>query len=137
VQIRLGSTASGEDTYVPLTSLVPFVHPNDLVIGGWDINNLNLADAMARARVLDWGLQQKLRPYMTDIVPLPSIYIPDFIAANQKDRANNVLEVRIRFAGNAPFLIPHHSRRAPSRSSSSVCARTSASSRRRTSSTRS
>jgi myo-inositol-1-phosphate synthase len=28
---------------------------------------------------------------MKDIKPLPSIYFPDFIAANQKDRADNVL----------------------------------------------
>lgn len=77
-----------------MNALVPMVNPNDLVIGGWDINNLNLADAMERAKVLDWGLQQKLRPFMKDMVPLPSIYIPDFIAANQKDRANNVLEAR-------------------------------------------
>lgn len=96
LKVRLGSTASGEDTYVPMNCLVPMVNPNDLVIGGWDINNMNLADAMERAKVLDWGLQQKLRPYMKDMVPLPSIYIPDFIAANQKDRANNVLEVQSR-----------------------------------------
>jgi myo-inositol-1-phosphate synthase len=61
------------------------------VIGGWDINNANLAEAMQRAQVLDWDLQRQLIPYMKDIVPLPSIYIPDFIAANQSDRANNVI----------------------------------------------
>jgi myo-inositol-1-phosphate synthase len=61
------------------------------VIGGWDINNANLADAMQRAQVLDWDLQRQLIPYMKDIVPLPSIYIPDFIAANQSDRANNII----------------------------------------------
>jgi len=52
---------------------------------------MNLAEAMERACVFDWDLQRQLIPYMKDIVPLPSIYIPDFIAANQKDRANNVL----------------------------------------------
>lgn len=46
---------------------------------------------MQRAQVLDWDLQRQLIPYMKDIVPLPSIYIPDFIAANQSDRANNVI----------------------------------------------
>jgi len=30
-------------------------------------------------------------PYLRDITPLPSIYQEDFIAANQKDRADNVL----------------------------------------------
>lgn len=28
---------------------------------------------------------------MESIVPMPSIYYPDFIAANQGDRANNVI----------------------------------------------
>ena len=58
---------------------------------GWDISSMNLADAMERAKVLDWGLQQQLRPYMEDIKPRPSVYFPEFIAANQADRADNVL----------------------------------------------
>lgn len=95
-----------EDVYVPLKNLVfcffykfyknilklPMIDPNDIVFGGWDINGANLADAMERAQVLDWDLQRQLIPYMKDIKPLPSIYIPDFIAANQKDRANNLLK---------------------------------------------
>ncbi|KAJ0388830.1 hypothetical protein P43SY_011627 [Pythium insidiosum] len=68
------------------------VHPNDMVIGGWDISSLNLGDAMKRAEVLDYDLQRQLYPMMKDIKPLPSIYYPDFIAANQADRADNVLK---------------------------------------------
>lgn len=82
---------TGEDVFVGLKNLVPMVDPNDIVLGGWDINNANLAEAMERAKVLDWDLQRQLIPYMKDMKPLPSIYLPDFIAANQKDRANNVL----------------------------------------------
>jgi myo-inositol-1-phosphate synthase len=67
------------------------VEPNDIVVSGWDISSLNLADAMERAQVFDWDLQRQLIPYMKEIKPLPGIYIPDFIAANQKDRADNVL----------------------------------------------
>merc|ERR1719409_2296967 len=67
------------------------VHPNDLVIGGWDISGLSLADAMKRAKVLDVTLQEQLRPHMQQLTPLPSIYYPDFIAANQSERADNVL----------------------------------------------
>lgn len=52
---------------------------------------MNLADAMERARVLDYGLQQQLRPYMECLKPRQSIYFPDFIAANQEERADNVL----------------------------------------------
>ena len=29
---------------------------------------------------------------MKNMKPLPSIYIPDFIAANQNDRANNLIK---------------------------------------------
>merc|ERR1712137_146449 len=90
--VRIGSDANGEDTYVPLKSLLPMVEMNDIVIGGWDINNMNLADAMERAKVFDYDLQRQLKPYMQDIVPLPSIYDEDFVAANQKARANHCLE---------------------------------------------
>ena len=60
-------------------------------VSGWDISSMNLADAMSRAQVLEYELQQKLNPYMKNLKPRPSIYFPSFIAANQKDRADNVL----------------------------------------------
>lgn len=53
---------------------------------------MNLADAMARAKVLDIDLQKQLRPYMESMVPLPGIFDPDFVAANQGSRANNVIQ---------------------------------------------
>uniref|UniRef100_A0A804RA41 Inositol-3-phosphate synthase n=1 Tax=Zea mays TaxID=4577 RepID=A0A804RA41_MAIZE len=68
------------------------VNPDDLVFGGWDISSMNLADAMTRAKVLDIDLQKQLRPYMESMVPLPGVYDPDFIAANQGSRANNVIK---------------------------------------------
>jgi len=90
--VSLGTDPSTkEEIFVPLKAMLPMVDPNEIVWGGWDINSANLADAMQRAKVLDWDLQRQLIPYMKDIKPLPSIYIPDFIAANQKDRADNVL----------------------------------------------
>lgn len=42
-------------------------------------------------RLQDFDLQQKLKPMMKSTKPLPSIYFPDFIAANQAERADNVL----------------------------------------------
>lgn len=81
---------TGNDVYAPFNSIVPLVNPNDLVVGGWDISKAPLDEAMKRAKVLDVTLQEKLQPYLKEIVPLPSIYYPDFIALNQKDRANNV-----------------------------------------------
>jgi len=92
--VRLGTTASGEQIYVPMNKMVPLVNPDNLVIGGWDINNYNLADAMKRAGVLPVTLQQQLRPEMSQLHPLPGLYYPDFIASNQEDRADNCIEGR-------------------------------------------
>jgi len=90
--LRLGSDESGDDVFLPFHRILPMVNPNDIVFGGWDINGANLVEAMERAQVLDYDLQRQLVPYLKDIKPLPAIYIPDFIAANQSDRADNVLE---------------------------------------------
>lgn len=68
------------------------VHPNDLVIGGWDISGLNLAQSMDRAAVLEPTLKALVKKEMAEMVPLPSIYYPDFIAANQEDRADNLID---------------------------------------------
>ena len=46
---------------------------------------------MVRAQVFDVDLQRQLMEHMAPLKPLPSIYFPDFIAANQSDRADNVL----------------------------------------------
>lgn len=89
--IKLGIDEQGNDVYVPFNSVLPFVSPNDFVVGGWDINGANLGDAMARSQVLEYDLQQQLRGEMAKTVPLPSIYYPDFIAANQDERADNCI----------------------------------------------
>lgn len=90
--VRIGSDdATGKEIHIPFNSVLPMVNPNDLVVGGWDINGANLAEAMKRGKVLNIELQNKLTPYMKDIVPLPSVYYPSFIAANQDKRANNLI----------------------------------------------
>lgn len=88
--VCLGTGPNG-DVYIPLKDLLPMVHPNDIIFDGWDISSLNLADATERAQVLDCGLQRQLRPHLEKLKPRPSIYCPDFIAANQADRADNVM----------------------------------------------
>lgn len=52
---------------------------------------MNMGEAMKRSKVLEPSLQGQLYDEMAAMVPLPSIYFPDFIAANQADRADNVL----------------------------------------------
>jgi len=68
------------------------VHPNDILLDGWDISGMNMAEAMARARVLDVDLQRQLAPAMRGMKPRRSIFDPSFIAANQASRADNVIE---------------------------------------------
>jgi len=93
--VRLGTTPAGEEIFLPMKDMMPMVNPSELVVGGWDINSMNLGDAMARAGVLEYDLQRKLQPELEKIVPLPSIYYPDFIASNQEDRANHVIPGQI------------------------------------------
>lgn len=90
--VRLGMNSAGESVYIPFKNMLPMVDPNDLVIGGWDISSMNIADGMRRAKVLDYDLQQQLIPHLEKLKPLPSIYHPDFIAKNQCDRADNLIE---------------------------------------------
>lgn len=91
--IKLGTCAkTATDINIPFHDILPMVHPNDLVIGGWDISGLNLAEAMDRAAVLEPTLKAQVKKEMAEMVPLPSIYYPDFIAANQEDRATNLVE---------------------------------------------
>ena len=91
--IKLGSDSeTSEEINIPFHDMLPMVHPNDLVVGGWDISKMNIADSMDRAQVLEPTLKSLVRKEMSLMSPLPSVYYPDFIAANQEDRADNVLE---------------------------------------------
>ena len=89
--VRLGTDMAGDTVHIPFKNLLPMVEPNDIVIGGWDISTDNLGQAMRKAKVIDYDLQRQLEPIMSELIPLPSIYYKDFIAANQTDRATNLL----------------------------------------------
>ncbi|GAW21037.1 hypothetical protein ANO14919_105500 [Xylariales sp. No.14919] len=90
--MKLGTDAQTmQDVNIPFHDVLPIVHPNDLVIGGWDISRMDLAAAMDRAAVLEPTLKAQVKKEMSQMVPLPSIYYPDFIAANQEDRADNLI----------------------------------------------
>ncbi|CAG8971212.1 hypothetical protein HYALB_00001375 [Hymenoscyphus albidus] len=91
--MKLGTNAkTAKDVNIPFHDVLPMVHPNDLAIGGWDISGMNLAAAMDRAAVLEPTLKARVKKEMVEMVPLPSIYYPDFIAANQEDRADNLIQ---------------------------------------------
>lgn len=45
VQVRVGNY-KGEEVHVPFSSLLPMVHPNDFVLGGWDISGEGRCSAL-------------------------------------------------------------------------------------------
>lgn len=55
--MKLGNDASGNSVHIPFKNILPMVSPNDIVVGGWDISSTSIADAMRRAKVLDYDLQ--------------------------------------------------------------------------------
>ncbi|THU98029.1 inositol-3-phosphate synthase [Dendrothele bispora CBS 962.96] len=91
--VRIGTEpGTGREVHVPVSDVLPMVHPNDLVLGGWDISGMPMDKAMFRAKVLDYDLARQVAPHMELLgSPLPSVYYPDFIAANQEARADNVI----------------------------------------------
>ncbi|CAD2108337.1 myo-inositol-1-phosphate synthase [Plasmodium vinckei petteri] len=90
--IRLGyDKIEKEHSYCPIYNLVELYNPENIVYGGWDINNLNLKDCLIRNKVFDRDLVEKIKNDL-DYVPLKSVYFKgNFIAANQQKRVNNIL----------------------------------------------
>lgn len=90
--VLLGTDMNSKDVYIGMDQFIPMVNPNDIYVDGWDISSLNIGDSMKRAKVLDINLQDQLYKKLSQIKPRPSIYDPDFIAANQADRADNLIQ---------------------------------------------
>jgi myo-inositol-1-phosphate synthase len=66
------------------------VNPVDMIVHGWDISGKNLYEACKRAHVLEPTLIEQLKEDLINITPLPATLNPEYIAANQADRADNV-----------------------------------------------
>lgn len=89
--ILVGSDCNFKDVYLPMRDFLPMANPDDIVVDGWDISSFNIGDAMKRAEVLEVNLQDQLYTKLSKLKPMPSIYDKDFIAANQSDRADNLI----------------------------------------------
>ena len=96
--LNLGTDAFGKDLYVPFKDVLPMVKPEDLVLDGWDISDLNLYESMQRAKVLEIQLQHKLKPLMEGLKPRKALYDPKFVASNQQDRVNNIFQTTDKWA---------------------------------------
>ena len=80
-----------KDVHKPIKELIPMANPVDFEISGWDIKAENLYESAVRSKVLEPTLLEQLKEEMEQINPLPAILNPDYIAANQADRMDNVL----------------------------------------------
>nr|CAG4719089.1 unnamed protein product [Naegleria fowleri] len=87
----------GGQQYCALKDVVPMLNPDELFVDGWDISNLNIYDSCRRAKVLDIEVQKALEEELKQYKPRAAIYDPDFIAANQNDRANNFIAATHKF----------------------------------------
>ena len=91
--VYIGVDDTGKDVYLPLKDLIPMINPNDIVLDGWDISKLNLYESMQRAKVIDVNLQKQLEPSLKGLKPRKAIFDLNFVALNQGDRADNVLNI--------------------------------------------
>ena len=90
--VRIGVDERYQPVHVPMTKILPMLDPNTIEISGWDINGTNIGDAMRRSKVLDFDLQEQVYSTLKEMVPLPSVYLPEWIAASQRERANNLVQ---------------------------------------------
>lgn len=67
------------------------VNPCEFVVNGWDISKENLYNACKRAKVLEPDLIRQLKDQLEAIVPMPAALNGDYIAANQSERADNLI----------------------------------------------
>ena len=56
--VKLGNDTDGNAINTPMSNMLPMVDPSEIVWGGWDINSMNLGDAMKRSQVLEYDLQK-------------------------------------------------------------------------------
>jgi myo-inositol-1-phosphate synthase len=83
---------TSKPVYKTFRELIDVIDPCELCVDGWDITDDTLQNAVAKAEVLDFDLQQKLQekfPKQMQIKPMRGIFYPDFVATNQIERASN------------------------------------------------
>lgn len=62
--VKVTSDNKFSEVHKTIKDLVPLVNPNDLVITGWDISDLNMYDSCLRAKVLEPTLLDQLKPLL-------------------------------------------------------------------------
>lgn len=101
--IHIGNSSIQNDTYVSYKELIPMIEPENVVFGGWDINSDSVYEAMKKAKVLDINLQKQLKE-LDNIKPFPGLYRKDFIASNQIERANHIINPKLTLLGQVDII---------------------------------
>ncbi|KAL9934989.1 hypothetical protein V8E36_006065 [Tilletia maclaganii] len=85
------TTALSQD--VPFSNVVPMDTPATFSLAAWGLGILSLPmdQAMARTKVINHDLQNKIALQKATLKPLPTVCYRDFIAANQEERADDIL----------------------------------------------
>ncbi|MDB5130270.1 MAG: Myo-inositol-phosphate synthase, partial [Mucilaginibacter sp.] len=66
--IRLGKRT--ENRYPKVKDFVPLADLNDIVFGGWDVYSDNVYEAAMKAKVLEPGLLNAIKPELEKVVPM-------------------------------------------------------------------
>lgn len=89
--VHIGHDEKGRAHSRLFKHITPMYEPDEIVVGGWDICSDDLYTAAVKAKVIELDLLKQLEPDLAEIVPLPSIFDPSFVASNQTARADNIL----------------------------------------------
>ncbi len=99
--VAIGRDADQNVVYSPIKTIADLVEPNYVCIGGWDICNKTMMESLETCQVLDPDCIRALRDAnVKGVQPRPSIFYPSFVAANQKQRATNVIPGDIACPGH-------------------------------------
>jgi len=76
--IRLGKRT--ENRQPKIKDFVPLAQLNDIVFGGWDIYEDNVYEAAAKAKVLEPGLLNAIKPELEAIKPMKAVFDKNYVA---------------------------------------------------------
>jgi len=76
--IRLGKRT--ENRQPKIKDFVPLAQLNDIVFGGWDIYEDNVYEAAAKAKVLEPGLLNAIKPELEKIRPMKAVFDKNYVA---------------------------------------------------------
>lgn len=85
----VGYRSDGTVQYESIKASCDLYEPSEIVVGGWDIRNGTVSEAVRAAGVLPIDLQDQLASQLKMIRPYPGVYYPSFIAPSFKNVANH------------------------------------------------